>query len=196
MRWSPLQLRRLLAGLMLLLGTATASRAELPHHGFAPPSGIGGPIDLLDQNGAPFSLARLAGKPALVFFGLVRCGTTCPVALVTAQQVLAAFAPPESPPVVFVTLDPLSDSPRELGSFLARIDTRLIGLSGDPISVERAAERYGVGVRARENGVDHSSMWYLLDRAGQLRRVYPHTTPVAHLVADLQALQAPPSRNK
>lgn len=179
---------RLLAGCLLAVAAGLACAAEQPRHGFAPPSGIGGAIELVDQHGAPFSLARLAGRPALVFFGLVHCGSTCPVALVTAQRVLAAFGA-SAPAVVFVTLDPLSDGPHELGTYLAGIDPRLIGLTGDPVSIERTAERYGVGVRARANGVDHSSMWYLVDRAGRLRRVYPYTTPAAHLVDDLRSLQ-------
>jgi len=183
-------MRRLCVGVAFALFAAAASTAEQPHHGIAPPVGLGGPIDLLDQRGAPFSLGRVAGRPALVFFGLLHCGTTCPVAFATAQQLLAAFGPAAAPAVVFVTLDPLSDRPGELGAYLEKIDPRLIGLTGDPTSIERTAERYGVGVRQRTGGVDHSSMWYLLDGGGNLRRVYPHTTPVADLVDDVRALQA------
>jgi len=183
-------MRRLCVGVAFALSAASAWTAEQPHHGIAPPVGLGGPIDLLDQRGVPFSLGRVAGRPALVFFGLLHCGTTCPVAFATAQQVLAAFGPAAAPAVVFVTLDPLSDRPRELGAFLEKIDSRLIGLTGDPTNIEHTAERYGVGVRQRAGGVDHSSMWYLLDGGGNLRRVYPHTTPVAHLVDDVRALQA------
>jgi protein SCO1/2 len=190
MFWSRPMMRRSLVGIALWLCAATGWTAGQPHHGFEPPAGIGGPIDLIDQRGSPFSLAQLTGKPVLVFFGLIHCGTTCPVALMTAQQTLAAFGPDAAPAVVFVTLDPLADRPAELGAYLAKIDARLIGLTGDPISIERTAERYGVSVRPRAGGVDHSSMWYLLDRAGRLRRVYRHTTPVADLVDDVRSLQA------
>lgn len=191
MAGSWLLMRGLLAGATLWFCTAAVSAAGPPRHGLEPPAGIGGPIDLIDQTGAPFSLARLGGRPALVFFGLVHCGSTCPIAPATAQQVLHAFGTAaNTPAVVFVTLDPLSDSPRELGTHLERIDPRLIGLTGDPASIERTAERYGVGMRARVGGVDHSSMWYLLDRGGQLQRVYPHTTSAAHRVEDVRALPA------
>lgn len=183
-------LGRLLFSAVLWALSPAAWAAEQPHRGFAPPAGLGGPIDLVDQHGSAFSLSRLAGRPALVFFGFVRCGTTCPIALATAQQILAAFGPAAAPAVVFVTLDPLSDSPKDLGAYLSKFDSRLIGLTGSPDRIERAAERYGVGRRVHANGVDHSSMWYLLDRDGHLRRVYPHTTPASDLVEDVRVLQA------
>jgi len=182
-------MRRVLAALMLCLAAAGTPAADQARHGFAPPAGIGGPIDLVDQRGTPFSLARVAGRPTLLFFGFLHCGSTCPVALVTAQHLLREFAPGEAPAIVFVTLD-ASDGPAELGAFLDKIDPRLIGLTGDPAHIERVAQRYGVGVRRQPEGIEHSSMWYLLDGAGHLKRVYPYSTPAAQLVTDLRALQA------
>jgi protein SCO1 len=184
-------MRRVLVAWLLALAALSAWAADPPRHGFAPPAALGGPIDLIDQHGAPFSLARVAGRPALVFFGFVGCSATCPIAMHHAQQILAAFGPGAAPSIVFVTLDPLTDTPRELAQHLAPIDSRLIGLTGDPLRIEHTAARYGVGVRHGDNGVEHSSMWYLLDPNGRLQRVYPYSTPVAELVADLRALQTP-----
>jgi protein SCO1 len=156
----------------------------------APPAGVGGAIDLLDQRGERFTLQRLAGKPALLFFGFTRCSTTCPVALVTSQQVLQMTGGAREVAVVFVTLDPLHDDPPSLRAWLSQIHADLIGLTGSPTQVERAAERYGVGVRQMTGKVEHSSMWYLLDGQSRVRRVYPHTTPAADLVADVRLLRA------
>lgn len=159
-------------------------------HGHAPLPGIGGALDGVDQHGAPFSLARLAGRPGLVFFGFTHCGSTCPVALGTARQLLQAYGARPAPPLVFVTLDPLSDGPAQLKEFLGRVDPRLLGLTGTPAQIAAAVERYGVGTRVREGGVDHSSLWYLLDGTGRVRRVYAHTTPASQLLEDLQRLAA------
>ncbi len=179
------------AALALTLFAFGAHAAGTPRHGFEPPAGVGGPIELTDQKGERFSLARVAGKPALVFFGLIHCGSTCPAALGTARQVLDQVDASRAPSVVFVTLDPLNDSPDVLRKFLANVDERLIGLTGDPMRIERTAERFGVGLRVLTGGVDHSAMWYLLDGTGRVRRVYRHTTPAADLVADVLALQSP-----
>ena len=159
-------------------------------YGQAPMPGIGGALDGVDQHGAPFSLARLAGRPGLVFFGFTHCGSTCPVALGTARQLLQAYGARPAPPLVFVTLDPLSDGPAQMKDFLGRVDPRLLGVTGKPAQIAAAVERYGVGTRVREGGVDHSSLWYLLDGAGRVRRVYAHTTPAGQLIEDLQRLAA------
>jgi len=181
--------RRHCLALPLLLA-ASGAWADVPalRHGAAPPPGLGGPIDLIDQRGARFTLDRLSGRPALLFFGFTRCGSTCPVALATARQLLAASPMKRSPAVVFVTLDPLADSPAALGEYLGRIDARLIGLTGDPLRVQQAAERYGVGQSPRADGMDHSSRWYLLDGQGRVRRTYAHTTAASALMDDLQSL--------
>src|SRR5262252_2543055 len=79
-------------------------------HGREPPSGVGGALDGVDHNGVPFALQRLAGAPALLFFGFAHCGSTCPIALATARELLNASAAEAA--IVFVTLDPLSDGPQ------------------------------------------------------------------------------------
>lgn len=159
--------------------------------GQPPAAGIGGELDLVDQLGRPFSLARLSGRPALVFFGFTRCGSTCPVALLSARQVLAEFGSRPAPGIVFVTLDPVSDGPAQLREYLGHVDGRLIGLTGSPAQVSRVADRYGVGTRqaAPGAGVEHSSLWYLLDARGRVSRVYPHNETPQHLLADLRRLE-------
>jgi protein SCO1/2 len=162
-----------------------------PHegwHGRLPPSGVGGALDLTDQRGRPFALTRLAGRPALVFFGFTHCGSTCPLALATARELLRAAPPADAPAVVFVTLDPLTDQPEQLRTFIERIDARIVALTGSPQQIEQAAERYGVALRGNARTLEHSSMFYLLDGAGRVRRVYPHTTPAAALLADVRRL--------
>lgn len=180
----------MLAALSLGSLVAASARGEGLLHGREPPAGLGGPVDLIDQRGARFTWARVSGRPVLMFFGFTRCSVTCPPALGVARQVLHGLQPGEPAAVVFVTLDPLSDGPDELRRHLAAIDARIIGLTGGPVSVQQAADSYGVGVRQGRGTLEHSSMWYLLDGRAQLRRVYGFTTPAEHLLADMRRLQA------
>jgi protein SCO1 len=168
----------------LLVALPVWAGADLRYGQVAPPQ-LGGPIELTDHMGQPFSLAKIARRPALLFFGFTQCGVTCPVALMTAKQLLAK----QDVPVLFVTLDPLTDDPATLRLFVSRFDARLIGLTGQPEQVEQVVERYRVGSR-RTNGIlEHSSVWYLLDGQGRVARIYPFDTPAAHLQADLLTLQ-------
>jgi len=175
--------RRLATCALALLACAWAHAAAGPRYGEAPAPGLGGPIDLVDQDGQAFHLSRLAHRSALVFFGYTHCGTSCPVALATAHQVLAESA--SAPAVVFVTLDPMNDPPAVLRAYLRAFDERLIGVTGTPGAVMRVAERYGVGAERDSRSIGHSARWYLLDPAGRLARVYPSDTPAEQLAADL-----------
>lgn len=177
---------------------ATASQRKVAvaaglEFGAPPPAGIGGPIDLVDDHGQRFTNARLQGRPALLFFGLAHCSVTCPVALATAKQLFAQANAMRPPPVVFVTLDPLEDDVATLHRFLTNFDTRLIGLTGSPSQIEDIADRFGVGMRRADGQLEHSSMWYLLDGAGRVRRVYRFDTPAPQLTADVNRLAREPS---
>ena len=171
---------------MALCPTASAATPEpVFAHGEAPLAGLGGPLDLIEHTGRRFSLRQLHGAPTLLFFGFTQCGDTCPVAMAQAVQVLASFRAARPPNIVFVTLDPLSDPPQTLAAYLAKFDTRIIGLTGSPADVEAAARRYGVGMRKTAGPLEHSSRWYLLDDSAQLVRVYRPDTPVAALARDV-----------
>lgn len=156
--------------------------------GTAPPAGLGGPIDLVDDRGQRFTNASLHGRPALLFFGFTHCGVTCPVALVTAKQLLHGASVMHTPTIVFITLDPLSDDAATLHRFLESFDTRLIGLTGTPTQVVQVAERFGVGVRHNDGRIEHSSVWYLLDGLGRVRRIYSYDTPASQMAADFDRL--------
>jgi protein SCO1/2 len=196
--------RLMLACVLGLLGAMPVARADLPAtqgptHGEAPLPGLGGPLELTDHRGQPFSLKQAKGEPVLLFFGFTQCGNTCPVALAQARQLLATFQPRKPPVVVFVTLDPLSDTPSVLAAYLSHFDARIIGLTGSPRQIEQAARQYGVATQGgaqrpmQSQGsplpLAHSSRWYLLDGQQKLVRVYTLNTPVNDMVQDILQTQ-------
>jgi protein SCO1/2 len=171
-----------------MLGTASHADA-LFLHGEAPRPGLGGSLELTDHHGQRFSLKQLAGQPALVFFGFSHCTTVCPTALFQARQMLDSFQSRRAPAVLFVSLDPLSDDPASLGKFLAAFDTRIVGLTGPPSQVERAATHYGVAMQGQGERIEHSARWYLLDADAHVARVYDSATPGRLLAQDLVRAQ-------
>ena len=167
---------------------AAPAQAAAPHHGDAPLQGLGGPLDLTADDGRLFTAERLQGRPALLFFGYTHCGTSCPVALVAAKQVVALSSVMRAPTILFVTLDPLADDPEHLRDYLSHFDRRFVGLTGTPEQVERVARRFGVGHELREGTLAHSARWYLLDGEGRLVRTYALSTPAEDLRDDAQRL--------
>ncbi len=81
-----------LAGLVLFVGVILFVAGNFSSNG-AGPSAIGGPFDLVDQDGKPISDAALKGHPSLVFFGYTHCPDVCPTTLFELSEVLRALGP-------------------------------------------------------------------------------------------------------
>lgn len=164
---------------------AVLCRAAATHA--ATPTAAGG---LLDHHGRTFQAARLAGRWTLLTFGFTQCGSTCPISMMAASQMLAAWPDAEPPGVVLVTLDPLTDTPVQLATYLRRFDARMLGVTGPHAAIERMSELFRVGRRRAEGGtLEHSSIWYLLDPDVRVRATFPHDTPPAQLVRRIMEIR-------
>jgi len=185
--------RRLLAlGLgAALCASCAQALSQAPVAGEAPLPGIGGDIRLTDQHGQTFVLSKQAAQPTLLFFGFTQCAQVCPQALSLMQALVERQQPRQPPRMLFVTLDPLSDTPAVLKAYLAHFGVRIVGLSGSPTDVAEVARRYGVSTRTRDGVLDHSARLYLLGPHHEVSRVYGLNVPLAQLAKDILAVQSP-----
>ncbi|MGE0740821.1 MAG: SCO family protein [Hyphomonadaceae bacterium] len=139
---------------------------------------VGGPIDLVDTNGAAVTQADFAGQPVAVYFGFTNCPFACPVTMQTLAAALAEANAPDIQPVL-ISLDPERDTPERMGAYAATdgFPSGLIGLTGSAAQVEAAKAAFRVfGNRVPIEGaapdvydIDHSSLLYIMD--GQWRTV-------------------------
>lgn len=160
-----------------------------PLHGQAPPVRIALAGErlpgLFDQHARSFGAERVAGKWTLLTFGFTQCSSTCPASLLQGQQIAAALG--AAVQIVFVTLDPVSDTPARLGQFLGQVHPRIVGVTGNPRAIEGLVDRFRVGVRAGSAGaLEHSSYWYLIGPQGEVVRIYRLATPVGRMIEDLR----------
>lgn len=146
-----------------------------------PQAAVGGPFQLVDQNGKPTDESVLKGKWTVVFFGFTYCPDVCPTtmqALGAAQQQLGPKA--DQMQVVFMSLDPARDTPAQLKTYLGSdiFPKGTIGLTGTPEQVAAAAKAYRVYYKKNGEGadylVDHSTAAYLMDPKGRFDRVIPY----------------------
>ena len=134
---------------------------------------IGGPFTLVGSNGQPFASARLAGKPAAIFFGFTNCPDVCPTTLARLAQLRKQLGQgDDSFSIVFISVDPERDRPADVGRYTTLFDTPIIGLTGSPAQVERVKEQFGVFSRKVPTpgggySVDHTATVFLLDRNGK-----------------------------
>lgn len=178
--------RRLASAAALLAAMAPAAcRAPPPRTVAAQETArIGGPFRLVDDEGRARNQTLLLGKWSVVYFGYTFCPDVCPAtmtALATAEARLGAGAPGLQ--VVFVTVDPARDTPAQLRAWLAdpSFPRHVVGLTGTPAQVAAVAHQYGVYFRrrgaGRDYGVDHTSILYLINPAGQFDRPLPPNDP-------------------
>jgi protein SCO1/2 len=138
---------------------------------------------LTDNEGRPFSLRDLQGKPALVFFGFTHCPDVCPTTLLKLAQIRKTTGV-AGLRVVFVTVDPARDTPRLVGSYVHAFDPDFIGLTGDNQAITRLAKEFGVAVSkvdlpGGDYTMDHSAVVFLLNEHAQIAAIFtpPFDTP-------------------
>jgi protein SCO1 len=136
-------------------------------------SAIGGPFQLVDQNGKPVSDADLKGKWQLLFFGYTHCPDTCPTALNEISLALDRLGKKRSEiEIVFITVDPERDTPEVLKSYMQSFDAPIVALTGSADQVAKAAKAYRVyyAKHPRPDGgydMDHSAVIYVMDPQGR-----------------------------
>jgi protein SCO1 len=134
---------------------------------------IGGPLNLEDQNGKPFTDAQMKGHPFLVFFGFTHCPDICPTTLFDMSQMRKALGPDaDRVGVLFITVDPDRDTSKVLKDYLSNFDPRLRGLTGGQAQIDAAIKEYRVYAKKvpLENGdytMDHTAIVYLMDKDGR-----------------------------
>jgi protein SCO1/2 len=134
---------------------------------------IGGPLDLEDQNGKPFTDAQMKGHPFLVFFGFTHCPDICPTTLFDMSQMMKALGPDaDRVGALFITVDPDRDTPKVLKDYLSNFDPHLRGLTGNEAQIDAAIKEYRVYAKKvpLENGdytMDHTAIVYLMDKDGR-----------------------------
>lgn len=155
----------------------------------------GGPIDLVGQDGRPFSLADHRGKVLVVFFGYTSCPDYCPSAMARLSRVTAALGPRARDVLtVFVSVDPDRDTPEILGTYVGNFSVEAVGLTGTREAIDDVVRRYGATYEIVQSDsamgplVHHSTQFVLVGRDGALRRLLPHETSVEDLTQAVLAL--------
>ena len=133
-----------------------------------------GEIGLVDADGRPFTLAELRGRWVWLYLGFASCPDACPR---TLGEVVGAYAGlPANAPVrpVFVSVDPMRDTPARLKAYVGFFHPALLGASGPhgalDALVAALGTRYHVPPGARPDQayqVAHPDEVFVLDPDGR-----------------------------
>lgn len=160
-------------------GAANADRPPLEG------AAIGGPFTLVDEAGKPVTWDQFKGEWRIVYFGYTFCPDACPLDVQAMMRGFAKFQSAHAAQAakvqpIFITIDPVRDTPEVVGEWTGAFGPRLLGLTGTPAQVQQAAKAFAVYYRKGEDTpggylMDHSRIAYLMD---------PNGKPVAMLPID------------
>jgi protein SCO1/2 len=171
---------RLLLWLLVALAIAATAglllvpRAGVEKSGVKPATqrSFGGAFTLVDGDGRPFSSEKLAGKPYAIYFGFTRCGDVCPTTLSRLVRLRKDAAGDDALRIVFVTIDPAHDGPKEVGQYAGLFNAPIIGLTGSQAQIDQVKKQYGIYAEPEPHAamgkeVAHTATVLLFDRNGR-----------------------------
>lgn len=151
---------------------------------------IGGPFQLVNQDGQPVDQTLLDGKWTLVFFGFTYCPDYCPTTLTMLEATKARLGDKAKDlQIVFISVDPERDTPQMLKDYLSSegFPKGVIGLTGTPEQVRAAADAYRAMYSKVGEGegytMNHSLMISMMGPDGKFR------APLAHDLGPERAAQ-------
>jgi cytochrome oxidase Cu insertion factor (SCO1/SenC/PrrC family) len=168
---------------------ATPSAAELMDALMWNHGPIGGPFDLIDQNGRRRTDAEFRGKLLILYFGYTYCPDVCPTDLMAISSAIHSLGPAgNNVQPIFITVDPQRDTVEHLRGYASMFHPRLIGLTGSEHDIRTLALAYKVYYEkiAAEPGepyaIYHTGFIYLVDRDGKYLGFFPPGTPPDRMV--------------
>ena len=146
---------------------------------------LGGPLDLVNQDGRRLSERDFAGQYRVIYFGYTYCPDVCPTdlqkvagALKLLERDSPALAKRVTP--IFVTVDPERDGPAQVKQFVRAFHPRIVGLTGTPDQIAKVEKDFAIYARKQPGStpgsylMDHSTAIYLFDPAGKPLAILPN----------------------
>ncbi len=139
---------------------------------------VGGPFELINQDGEVVNETSFSGRPMLIYFGYASCPDVCPLDLqkMSAALTLLGEAGRAVQPI-FISIDPGRDTPEVMKAYVSHFSARLTGLTGTAEQVAVAAKAYrvyyaktgedgGAPIEGENYWMAHSNLFYLMDEGG------------------------------
>ena len=157
--------------------------------------GYGSDFRLTDHTGKPRTMADFRGKAVVMFFGYTHCPDVCPTTLSEMRQVMQMLgSDAQRLQVLFVTVDPVRDTPELLSKYVPSFDPSFLGLYGDLSATEKVARDFKIfyrlspGKTADSYSVDHTAASLVFDPHGRLRLFINYGQGADKIAPDIKKL--------
>jgi protein SCO1/2 len=140
---------------------------------------VGGPFELVDQDGNPVTDQTFKGRLTLIYFGFTFCPDACPTALGIMSAALDKLDVAADRVVpILITIDPDRDTPPVLKDYVSNFHPGMMGLTGTPEQIAKVAKAYRVfyqkapGTTPDDYVMDHTLLIYLMDGEGKYLKYF------------------------
>jgi protein SCO1 len=142
---------------------------------------VGGPFELVAQDGRTLTQKAFAGRKTLVFFGYTYCPDICPITLYNVGRAMQAVPADKRPATLFISVDPARDTPETIAQYIRSngFPEDITGLTGTEAQLTAATDAFktsfGRGDPSESAGgylVSHSSLLYLMDETWKLQTFF------------------------
>ncbi len=154
---------------------------------------LGGNFTLTNHHGSRVQLKDFQEKVVILNFGFTNCPDICPLVLSRLKNLYQQLGEQASAvQVLFITYDPLRDTPELLKNYLPHFHESFIGLTGTEEEISAILKQYGAVAIKQE--VDtavgyllaHTDYIYLIDRQGLIRALYRSSDSIDQMKKDVQ----------
>lgn len=141
---------------------------------------------LISDNNKIFTNDNLKNHWSFVFFGFTNCPQLCPTALATLNRVYKNLHQAHLqlvPQIVFISVDPETDTPKKIHEYLTSFNTNFVGATGSKQQIDTLTKELNImyaKVFPHEDqthySIDHSGTILLINPQGQLAAIFsiPH----------------------
>jgi protein SCO1/2 len=187
---------RTILSMIALLGLTPFTHAapQLIAGTFEPPR-TAPDFELSGSDGGTLKLSDHRGKVVLLGFGFTSCPDICPTTLaVLAQAHKQLGKRADDLQVIYITVDPTTDTAAQMKKYLANFNPSFLGGTGTEAQLKAIRQTYGILAQKKMVGANytyaHSSYVYLIDRSGRLRALMPYGHKSEDFAHDVRALLA------
>jgi len=137
------------------------------------------------------------GKFMLIYFGYMSCPDVCPTTLATLADAMEQLGDlNEDLAVLFVTVDPDRDGPKDLHDYVQFFDKRIIALRGPKAYTDHMVKAFNARYEfyypdpedKSEYTVDHTASVAFIGPYGNLIKRFPHGTSAESIAKDIREI--------
>jgi len=157
---------------------------------------LGGPFELVDQDGKPKTDKDFLGKWIFIYFGFCHCPDICPDQLEKITTIIETLDKTQGIPKLqplFITVDPHRDDPKSIKEYLQDFHPRFIGLTGTEEQIKAVTKAYRVYYSAgpmdedEDYIVDHTIITYLVNPDGKFVEYFGQNKSIEEITSSIGA---------